>query len=62
MATINWRNTRPTTDTPSLLRRLRDAFRFEDGEIREWRDAAIFLIGSAWGVMLTLGLLLAVQP
>lgn len=62
MATINWRITRPTTDTPSLLRRLRDAFRFEDGEPHEWRDVAVFLTGSAWGVMVTLGLLLAVRP
>lgn len=62
MNTTNWRNTRPITDTPSMLRRLRDAFRFEDGEIREWRDVAVFLTGSAWGVMVTLGLLLAVRP
>ncbi|HET7596022.1 MAG TPA: hypothetical protein VFK15_03760 [Burkholderiales bacterium] len=32
------------------------------GEPSNWRDAAIFLIGSAWGVMLTVGILLAAQP
>ena len=57
----DWRNTRPITDAPSLFRRLRDAFRFEDGEPHEWRDVAVFLVGSAWGAMLAVGLLLAVR-
>lgn len=44
METINWRNTRPITDTPSLLRRLRDAIRFEDGEPRSLIDSWPFLV------------------
>lgn len=30
------------------------------GEPSVWRDAAVFLVGSAWGVMCTVGVLLAI--
>lgn len=32
---------------------------FPDGEPSPWRDVAVFLVGTAWGVMVTLGMLLA---
>ena len=68
---VDWRQPRPKMAVrrkPSVglragVMKAIEAFRaIPGGEPSNWRDAAIFLIGSAWGVMLTLGLLLAVQP
>lgn len=47
-------------DHLSLSTRIRDAFRFEDGEPCEWRDVAVFLTGTAWGGMIVFGVLCAI--
>lgn len=41
--------------------RIFEAFRaIPGGEPSAWRDVAVLLVGSAWGCMLTIGILLAI--
>lgn len=43
---------------PEACRRIFQSIRaVPGGEPNNWRDAAVFLVGSAWGVMLTVGAL-----
>lgn len=49
------------TRTADACVRVLEAFRaIPGGEPSRWRDAAVFLVGSLWGVMCTLGILLAI--
>lgn len=68
---MDWRKPRTKMAVrrkPSLGQRIRtgvvslfQAFRaIPNGEPSNWRDIAVFLIGSAWGVMCTLGVVLAI--
>lgn len=68
---VDWRKPRPKMAVrrkPSVGQRIRagvrkaiEAFRaIPGGEPSSWRDAAVFLTGTVWGCMVTVGVLLAI--
>lgn len=49
------------TRIADVVVRILEPFRaIPGGEPSSWHDVAVFLVGSAWGVVLTMGLLLAI--